>query len=1088
MTAFLCHFPGLARAALAVLALAGGAALAQKIDDIPPAVQNNVPPNFMFMIDNSGSMSNIVPAAPYSATATYLASCASGSLIPAGTSVDLNIVGGVPKIVYGGTTYRHTTATSGTQTTRCFNNTATYGARLLADTGTTTKSPSGYLDSDYTGHFLNWYFGNYGGAQSGWTDRKLVSTGAVETRIEIARRSAKSAIDSLPIPTVSGARAAVRVGLSTYNASPLGGLLKLSVRDLDTTSRSAIKTQIDTLTPSGATPLAATLADIGRYMATGYNGNVSTANDTGVAIDTLLRMSGADANPARNSCVAGSPVSCNSTSATAAQKPIQYWCQRTSIFAMTDGRPQNDRVFDNNTYVRDYDKDCTGANAAQCKDATGSVLPYDRKNAATGRSYESNGSDYMDDVAKLLFDTDLRPDLVPASGAKRGKNNISTYMIGFADPAVQNDPLLINTGRQGGGRFLAATDAPTLLEAFQNVISDALAIDAAAAAVAVTSAQITSGTIGYASSYTSGNWYGDLEAYSLDQITGLRNGPVQWSARDKLAAQDPTTRRIVTFSGTTGTGAGLVFSTANGGNFRGAGTSPSDAVINYTRGDRSGEGSTFRQRSYVLGDIINAEPVAVSYTAGSIVYQASNDGMLHAFDGRIDASVATRGKELWAYVPRLVHSRLADRASTGYDHVYLVDATPAVADMSGTGAGTVGKILVGGLGKGGAGYYALDITSGTAATDAEATAKVLWEFKPTNMGYSFGTPLVVKTADGWRVVVSSGLANDGSSNGIGGDGRGYVWVLEASTGAVMKTFVTPSGFGSASASLGLTHLSKSQDLAPSADVRFVYSGDLQGNVWRFDLTAPDLASPVRIAQLTAPDGSAQPVTAAVTVAPVTGSTNRQFVYVGTGQYFSIDDVPGSSTPNTLASQVESFYGIIDDTSVAAPTLPNIRGSNGAACPADGGTTDYLCQSLTTAADGSQTVTHNAMTATKRGFYLDLGSLGRVTTRAALSAGGTLSVVVNKPTNVVCNPGGTSTLLQLSSANGGAVARTYGGTVYYPALYSIGDALSSRPLIVITGDGVRAILRLSDRSTQSVKINETSSGSPAFRRIYMRPLN
>ena len=49
-------------------------ALAQKIDDVPPAVKNNVAPNFMFMIDNSGSMSNIVPASPYVTTGTYYGS------------------------------------------------------------------------------------------------------------------------------------------------------------------------------------------------------------------------------------------------------------------------------------------------------------------------------------------------------------------------------------------------------------------------------------------------------------------------------------------------------------------------------------------------------------------------------------------------------------------------------------------------------------------------------------------------------------------------------------------------------------------------------------------------------------------------------------------------------------------------------------------------------------------------------------------------------------------------------------------------------------------------------------------------------
>ena len=218
---------------------------------------------------------------------------------------------------------------------------------------------------------------------------------------------------------------------------------------------------------------------------------------------------------------------------------------------MTDGRPQHDRSFNNNAHIRDYDGDCTGANASTCA-SNGAASSWDRKN---GRTYESQGSDYMDDVAKALFDIDLRPDLTkpkPVPPATAAKNNLTTYMIGFADPAVQNDPLLINTARQGGGRFIAATDGPSLVNAFQSIISDALAKDAAAAAVAVTNAQITAGSVGYASSYNSGSWYGDLEAYSLDLSTGLQTGAIQWSARDRLNAQAASTRKIASFDGSAG--------------------------------------------------------------------------------------------------------------------------------------------------------------------------------------------------------------------------------------------------------------------------------------------------------------------------------------------------------------------------------------------------------------------------------------------------------------------------------------------------------------------------------------------------------
>lgn len=1068
---------------LAVALAASSWAAAQKIDNVPPAVQNNVPPNFMFMIDTSGSMKNIVVAAPYSASATYLASCSSSRRVdPSGGTVNLAVVSGGVYFRVGGsnTNLRHISIDSGNG--RCFDNAAVYEAKLLANSGSGTRVPdNSYTDAVYSGHYLNWYFGNYAGATTGWADRKP----GVETRMQVAITSSKLAVDSLPLPGTNG-RTQVRVGLSTYRSASQnndGGALRIGVTDYDASLQTQLKNAIDQMTPELYTPIASTLADIGRYMATGYNGNIEVqrASDTtpqNVAIDTLLKLDGTD-NPQRNACLAGAP-SCTSTSS---PRPIQAWCQRSSIFAVTDGRPNRDRSFNNNAWIRDYDGDCSGSNASRCV-SNGASGSWDRKN---GYTYEDFGSDYMDDVAKLLFDIDLRPDLAkptPAPNKPKAKNNITTYMIGFADAAVQSDPLLINTARQGGGRFIAATDGPSLKKAFDQVISDATTLDAAAAAVAVTNAQITNGTVGYASSYVSGSWYGDLEAYGLDITTGLQSGTRKWSARDQLndqvAVSGHAARKIATWSGS----AGIAF---KAGNVAGV----SDALVNYTRGDRTGEGTTFRQRVHLLGDIINAEPLVVNYSGGAVVFQAANDGMLHAFDGRVDVMEGGRqvgGRELWAYVPRLVHGKLAGRAApTFFEHQYLVDGTPAIAEV--TGVGSVARLLVGGLGKGGAGYYALDITSGTAADEAAAVAKVLWEFRPTNMGYSFGTPLIVRTAAGWRVVVASGLRNDTNVDGVGGDGRGRVWVLNPANGNVEKVFVTPAGFGTGTDSIGLAHLAKPQNLTGAAIVRHVYGGDLKGNVWRFDLDAASNSTAVQVAAVRDGNNVAQPISAPLVVSPVAASATKYFIYFGTGQYFSVDDVPGTSTPNATSSQRQTVYGIVDDTSIAAPTLPSIRGTNGNSCPTNGanagGNGDLVCQSIS-----GTTASHNPVDlTTRRGFYLDIPMAGgRVNTQAALTSGGTLVVVVNVPSNVTCEPGGTSFLLQLAGATGGAILKAYGGSDYFASVYSIGNALSSRPVIVITSTGPRALLRLSDKDTESAPIHETAGSAPGFRRIYMRPLN
>src|SRR5690606_17783465 len=104
------------------------------------------------------------------------------------------------------------------------------------------------------------------------------------------------------------------------------------------------------------------------------------------------------------------------------------------------------------------------------------------------------------------------------------------------------------------------------------------------------------------------------------------------------------------------------------------------------------------------------------------VYAAANDGMLHAFN-------AETGAERWAYIPPMVMQNLYKLADKNYAsaHQYYVDGSPTVGDIcpnapSSTCAGNEWKtILVGGLNKGGKGYYALDVTDPN-------NPKALWNF------------------------------------------------------------------------------------------------------------------------------------------------------------------------------------------------------------------------------------------------------------------------------------------------------------------------------------------------------------------------
>ncbi|NMF90693.1 pilus assembly protein [Aromatoleum petrolei] len=1059
-------------------AFAPAAAAETDLANIPMAVSNNAPANFMFMVDNSGSMSNIVPESPYAATgASYLggACTASSQAVQTSNEVYLRVVNGVPKAQLAnrvGSGGSSTDCTSGCDVGTasgqvCFVDEAVYtNVRLLAteSCGTNCRTALGasYLPAEYSGRYLNWYFRT--GTLTGWGERKPQT----RTRLEVAKKATKTALDTIPLQTTTTAVKA-RVGLTTYNGGD-GGLLVRGLANLDASHLTNLKSSIDGLAATGSTPLSETLADIGHYFTLGYTGNLTihpgATTPTTVSIAQLFKQ-GTSA-PHRLSGTL--PTGCTGLSC-----PVQYWCQRSIAVLMTDGRPQQDQALSNNESLCDYDGDSGGC-------TTSGARAYDQKNGGTAtnhtghlggaHSYESAGSDYLDDVAQALFETDLRPDL-SAPGGQASLNNLRTYTVGFADRQAQDDPLMQETARQGGGLFLSAENEESLTRAFVGALNDALDKDSAAAAVAVTSTQLTANSISYASSFTSGYWTGDLEAFSVDLASGLPITPRLWSAQARLdaLASPQSSRRIVSWTGSSG-------SAFTGANFRDDAIGLTTGVIDYLRGDRSGEGSIYRRRQHLLGDIINAEPVIVSYGSSTVVYQGANDGMLHAFDG---GAGAVGGSELWAYVPKMLHSRLWKLAEPTYAHEYFIDATPAVADVDVSGFRR--KILVGGLGKGGSGYYALDITDGTAASETAAAAKALWEKVPAaDSGFSFGTPLIVRTPnDGWVVLVTSGY-NNGTSDG--GDGLGHVWALDPRDGTVLRHITTPAG--SPSTPAGLTHLARLSNAAPDEVTRFAYGGDLLGNVWRFDLAN---WSATKIAALADGSGAAQPVSSAPVVRQVRGTGDKFYVYVGTGLYLGNSDVPGNTPVNAHATQTQSMYGIIDDTTLATPTLPDIRGSNGTSCPGNGGNGDFVCQRVASSSTSTFTLTTNTLQVANKGWYFDLPiANGRINTHPAVTTTGVLVFTVNVPTTAICDPGGSSWFFAVDADTGGAVRRSTTGTSTFESGWYLGNALGSRPVIVDTSSGKRALIRMSDRTVKNPTIPEMGGSPPTkWRRVYWREL-
>lgn len=630
----------------------------------------------------------------------------------------------------------------------------------------------------------------------------------------------------------------------------------------------------------------------------------------------------------------------------------------------------------------------------------------------------------------------------------------------------------------GRGTYFSAKNAATFAAGIQTALGAIEASSGSGAAAATSNLQPTAGdNFTYIASYRTVNWDGELSAKSIDLSTGAISTTTSWQAGTLLsnkiaAAGDSDTRTIKTWDSA---GADKIknflwanLSTAEKAYFDNTKLSQylsdwsatdktnatGEALVNYLRGQDRYENQArdsaygayyrlYRDREKILGDIVHAQPVYVKtpsydfldegYAAfkvtqasrAGVVYVAANDGMLHAFD-------ATAGTENWAYIPPLQLKdmwRLADENYASH-HRYYLDGPIAVTDIK---DGSSWKtVLVGAMGKGGRGIYALDITS-------SSSPKALWNFTAddnANLGYTYGAPMISKLADGtWVVVVASGYNNvpEGSSYAAA-DGIGRLFVLNAATGALIKTISTNVGTVGTPSGLGTVNL-KVNDFQQDNTAVAAYGGDLLGNLWRFNLDAGTSSKVVAL-------GSNQPITVAPEVGEVEGKT---VLFFGTGRYLGEDDLSSNDT--------QSFYAIKDDG-----TKTVVLG------------TDMV--KMTMDSSSSRNITGTAVDwSTQYGWYLDLPGGGeRVHLGAQLFFG---SVVFSSlvPTNTECQPGGYgyryvvdyATGLRVSGATqnvwaytsplvGITVAKLPSGTVKVYPINANGGTPSAETLPISSGGG------------------------------------
>jgi hypothetical protein len=322
-------------------------------------------------------------------------------------------------------------------------------------------------------------------------------------------------------------------------------------------------------------------------------------------------------------------------------------------------------------------------------------------------------------------------------------------------------------------------------------------------------------------------------------------------------------------------------------------------ILDYVRGSRADEipNGSYRYRSHVLGDILHSTLSYRYYDASTKrLYVGANDGMLHAFN-------ALTGAEIFAYIPSMVIPNLKLLASNPYSHTYFVDGGLSIANFNFNGG--IQVVLVGGLGAGGKGLYALDVTDPNATEETATAAKIKWEITSettgySNLGYTYGTPRLDRLNDNTPVaIVGNGYMNSGT-------GTAVLYLINADTGALVAALDT--GLGSSSSPNGLSTPTLF-DSNSDGKVDYAYAGDLDGHLIKFDLSSNTPSN--YSATLLYTTSPAQPITTAPAV--IAHPSGGRMVAFATGQLLTTGDKEDSTT-------VHYAYGIWDGQPTTNDTL------------------------------------------------------------------------------------------------------------------------------------------------------------------------
>jgi len=651
-----------------------------------------------------------------------------------------------------------------------------------------------------------------------------------------------------------------------------------------------------------------------------------------------------------------------------------------------------------------------------------------------------------------------------------GLQNVIVHTIGFglssSDKTAGGLQILQDAAKNGGGSYYTADSETELELALEDAISQIMAATFSFATPVIPTTGTSGSTRSYLAAFQSNAsrpfWQGYLKAYNRDSnglvpvdVNGLPSGTPAWEAGQQLNAQSASSRTIYTLV----SGARQTFTTSNSAItttlLDAADSIEKNKIINFVRGtpdinDEDADGNTAEERPWKLGDIFHSTPVLVSppfqvssdtsynsfktAQAGrtTVLIAGANDGMLHAFR-------ESNGTELWGFIPPDVLDQLKDMTAFTGEHEYAVDGNPIVADVK-TG-GSWKTIVVFGQRRGGANYYALDITDTT-------NPSYLWTFNDANLGESWSAPAIgkIKMADGsdkWVAFVGGGFDSTFANYSSGSKTTEAFFAIDLSNGYKLWEYYNATGSTDDRQYMNFSLAADptAVDLDNDGYVDRVYIGDVGGQLWKFDVapsggatTSGSLINNWTGKRLFAAASSqANPPAAgefypsqAIFGAPALAydAAKNLWVFFGTGDRY-----------HPINTSSNRFYGIKDNTNM----------TNGSA---------LIETSLTNLSSGSGAVS--------QGWFVPLANNEKVLASADVFNSVVFFTSFTPTSGAVCGGGGGDAKLYSVNITTGdaAIDLALGsvlnaGTAVLASGISIGSGIPSRPIIIMSPSGNRA---------------------------------